>query len=150
MDDLGETGGQAVFKKILVGTDGFGPASKAVARAAALAEDSGAELIVVHVARPPEAPPSSPLRDAASRPGADAGRGILQDVQKKYGERITIHPVMREGEPAEVLLDVAEEESVDLVVVGNRGMSKRFSLGVVPNQISHHAPCHVLIVRTGG
>ena len=139
-----------MFKKILVGTDGFGPASQAVARAAALAEDSGAELIVVHVQRPPDAPASSPLRDPSARPSADAGRGILQDVEKKYGERVTIHSVMREGEPAEVLLDVAEDEAVDLVVVGNKGMSKRFSLGVVPNQISHHAPCHVLIVRTAG
>ena len=56
----------------------------------------------------------------------------------------------REGDPADAILDVAEEEKADLIVVGNKGMTgaKRFLLGSVPNKISHHAPCSVLIVRT--
>jgi nucleotide-binding universal stress UspA family protein len=56
----------------------------------------------------------------------------------------------RLGDPADALLEVAEEEGADLIVVGNRGMTgaKRFLLGSVPNKISHHAPCSVLIVRT--
>ena len=43
-----------------------------------------------------------------------------------------------------------EEESADLIVVGNKGMTgaKRFLLGSVPNKVSHHAPCSVLIIRT--
>ena len=56
----------------------------------------------------------------------------------------------REGDPADAILDVAEERGADLIVVGNKGMSgaKRFLLGSVPNKVSHHAPCSVLIVRT--
>ena len=40
--------------------------------------------------------------------------------------------------------------SADLIVVGNKGMTgaKRFLLGSVPNKVSHHAPCSVLIIRT--
>ena len=58
------------------------------------------------------------------------------------------HP--REGDPADAILDVAEEIEADLIVVGNKGMTgaKRFLLGSVPNKISHHAPCGVYIVRT--
>jgi nucleotide-binding universal stress UspA family protein len=56
----------------------------------------------------------------------------------------------RQGDAADAILDVAEEQRTDLIVVGNRGMTgaKRFLLGSVPNKVSHHAPCSVLIVRT--
>ena len=48
----------------------------------------------------------------------------------------------RQGDPADAILDVAEEQEADLVVVGNKGMTgaKRFLLGSVPNKVSHHAP----------
>jgi len=56
----------------------------------------------------------------------------------------------REGEPADAILDVAEEINADLIVVGNKGMTgaRRFLLGSVPNKVSHHAPSSVIIVRT--
>jgi nucleotide-binding universal stress UspA family protein len=56
----------------------------------------------------------------------------------------------RQGDAADAIIDVAEEQRTDLIVVGNRGMTgaKRFLLGSVPNKVSHHAPCSVLIVRT--
>jgi nucleotide-binding universal stress UspA family protein len=56
----------------------------------------------------------------------------------------------REGDPADAILDVAEERNAHLVVVGNKGMTgaRRFLLGSVPNKVSHHAPCNVMIVRT--
>jgi nucleotide-binding universal stress UspA family protein len=56
----------------------------------------------------------------------------------------------REGDPADAILDVAEELAAELIVVGNKGMTgaKRFLLGSVPNRVSHHAPCSVMIVRT--
>ena len=52
--------------------------------------------------------------------------------------------------PADAILDVAEERDADLIIVGNKGMTgaKRFLLGSVPNKVSHHAPCSVLIIRT--
>ena len=58
--------------------------------------------------------------------------------------------MIREGDPAEGLIEVAEEENVDCIIVGNKGMTgaKRFLLGSVPNQVSHHAPCNVMIVHT--
>jgi nucleotide-binding universal stress UspA family protein len=70
------------------------------------------------------------------------------DLAKKEG--ISAEPYPREGDPADAILDVAEETNADLIVVGNKGMTgaKRFLLGSVPNKVSHHAPCGVLIVRT--
>lgn len=54
------------------------------------------------------------------------------------------------GSPADVIVESAEEEFVELIVVGNKGMagSKRALLGTVPDRVSHHAPCDLLIVRT--
>src|SRR5665811_60576 len=67
---------------------------------------------------------------------------------KKEGLEVQTHPV--EGGPTDAILNVAEETDADLIVVGNKGMTgaRRFVLGSVPNNISHHAPCSVMIVRT--
>ena len=67
---------------------------------------------------------------------------------REAGIKVNTHP--REGDPADAILDVAEETGADLVVVGNKGMTgaRRFLLGSVPNKVSHHAPCGVYIVRT--
>jgi len=63
---------------------------------------------------------------------------------------IEVETLPREGDPADAILDVAEEKNADLIVVGNKGMTgaKRFLLGSVPNKVSHHAPCSVMIIRT--
>jgi nucleotide-binding universal stress UspA family protein len=63
---------------------------------------------------------------------------------------LDVETFAREGDPADAILDVAEERDADLIVVGNKGMTgaRRFLLGSVPNKVSHHAPCSVLIVRT--
>jgi nucleotide-binding universal stress UspA family protein len=63
---------------------------------------------------------------------------------------VEAEPYPRQGDPADAILDVAEETKADLIVVGNKGMTgaKRFLLGSVPNKVSHHAPCGVYIVRT--
>jgi nucleotide-binding universal stress UspA family protein len=51
------------------------------------------------------------------------------------------------GAPAHVLVEHAEKLNADVIVVGNRGMNRRF-LGSVPNAVTHHAPCSVMIVET--
>ena len=63
---------------------------------------------------------------------------------------VEVETFAREGAPADAILDVAEERDADLIIVGNKGMTgaRRFLLGSVPNRVSHHAPCSVLIVRT--
>jgi nucleotide-binding universal stress UspA family protein len=70
-------------------------------------------------------------------------------VAREAGVEVDVYA--RQGDPAYALLDVAEEREADLIVVGNKGMggAKRFLLGSVPNKVSHHAPCSVLIIRTG-
>ena len=122
-----------------------------------LARLSGAKLEIVSAYQPI---PQSRLREEESGISGDISHTInpREDVQlvlgnaaaeaKKANVDVVTHP--REGDPADAILDVAEENDADLVLVGNKGMTgaRRFLLGSVPNKISHHAPCDVWIVKT--
>ena len=146
-----------MFERIVVGTDGSDTASEAVRQATELAKTTGAALEIVSAFEPV---PQERLRGEASEVPGDIAHGIgpREDVNvtlegasgpaKAAG--VTVQTHAREGDPADAILDVAEETRADLIVVGNKGMTgaKRFLLGSVPNKISHHAPCGVYIVRT--
>ena len=136
-----------MFRKILVGTDGSESATRAVARAVDIARQDGAELIVVHAHPDPNV--GSALADDSS-PTLDRANEIVREIETKHAADIAVRTVVRAGEAAGVLLDVAEEEKVGLIVVGNKGMTggRRFLQGSVPNRVSHHAKCDVLIVHT--
>ena len=83
-------------------------------------------------------------------PREDVSVTLEDAAQVIRDEGIDVDTHARMGDPADAILDVAEEQSADLIVVGNKGMTgaKRFLLGSVPNKVSHHAPCSVMIIRT--
>jgi nucleotide-binding universal stress UspA family protein len=83
-------------------------------------------------------------------PREDVEATLKDAAQKLEGAGVEVDTFAREGDAADAILDVAEETNADLIVVGNKGMTgtKRFLLGSVPNKVSHHAPCSVLIIRT--
>lgn len=137
-----------MFQRILVGTDGSGTAAAAVAHAVELAAKLNAEIIVVSAYQAPREGVPPFVEQGVS--GIDVGRGLLEDVVKRYGSGVNLRTVLREGAPADAIIEAAEEEKADVIVVGNRGMTgaKRRVLGSIPNAVSHHAPCHVLIVHT--
>lgn len=136
-----------MYSKIIVGTDGSDSATRAVARAVEMAQRAGAELLVVHAH--PQANVGYGL-SGEEYPEIEHGKKILEEVEARHAADIAVRTVLRPGEAAIALLDIAEEEGADLIIVGNRGMSgtKRFLVGSVPNRVSHHAICDVLIVKT--
>jgi nucleotide-binding universal stress UspA family protein len=146
-----------VFRTIVVGTDGSDTAREAVRQATDLAREVGAGMQVVSAYEPV---PASRLREEAQHAPADVQwtvgpredvEAILEEVAAEAGAAgVAVEVHARQGDPADAILDVAEETGADLVVVGNKGMTgaKRFLLGSVPNKFSHHAPCSVLIIRT--
>src|ERR671918_457225 len=73
----------------------------------------------------------------------------LDEVATAKPEDVEVQRRAVEGDPAQVLCDLAESEDAQLVVVGNKGMSgvRRF-LGSVPNKVAHEVPSDVLIVKT--
>jgi len=146
-----------VFTRIVVGTDGSDTAAEAVRQAVDLAKLAGARLSIVSAYAPiPERKVKDQLREAPADVQYEIGPredvNLVLDAAaaaaRQEGIEVQTHPV--EGDPAEAILAVAEETKADLIVVGNKGMTgaRRFLLGSVPNNISHHAPCSVIIVRT--
>jgi nucleotide-binding universal stress UspA family protein len=146
-----------MFRSIVVGTDGSETADKAVREAIELARAVGASLDIVSAYEPvsgqrlrEEARQAPPDLQWTITPREDV-EGTLAEAAERAGEAgIEVQTFAREGDPADAILDVAEERGSDLIVVGNKGMTgaKRFLLGSVPNKVSHHAPCSVLIIRT--
>ena len=149
--------GDVLFDRIVVGTDGSDTATEAVRQAIELARMSGGKLGIVAAFEP--IPPTRVREEQAELPGdVSYTVGPREDVnvildtavgRAKQGG-VEAEPYPRQGDPADAILDVAEETNADLIVVGNKGMTgaKRFLLGSVPNKVSHHAPCGVYIVRT--
>jgi nucleotide-binding universal stress UspA family protein len=147
-----------MYGSIVVGTDGSDTAKEAVRQAAELAKAMGAQVLLVSAYEPV---PESRLRHERNEVPDDVSwmvnpREDVQAVLDDEAERITeagvagVETFAREGDPADAILDVAEEKNADLIVVGNKGMTgaKRFLLGSVPNKVSHHAPSSVMIIRT--
>jgi nucleotide-binding universal stress UspA family protein len=146
-----------VFKRIVVGTDGSETAAEAVRQAAELAKAHGAKLHLVSAYEPvPESRMRRERQEApkdveqAINPREDVNETLGEAEERVKGEGVEVQTHPREGNPADAILDVAEEQNADLVVVGNKGMTgtKRFLLGSVPNKVSHHSSSSVLIVRT--
>jgi nucleotide-binding universal stress UspA family protein len=146
-----------VFTRIVVGTDGSETAAEAIRQAVDIAKLSGAQLSIVSAYSPvPKRRVEGERQDAPADVHYEIGP--REDVNlilkaaaaaaKSEGVEVQIHPV--EADPTEAILNVAEETNADLIVVGNKGMTgaRRFLLGSVPNNVSHHAPCSVIIVRT--
>ncbi|MGV3759789.1 MAG: universal stress protein [Actinomycetota bacterium] len=123
-----------MYTRILVGTDGSATAAKAVERAVQVAASSGARLTIMSAGRSAKAEPVV----AAAR-DAHVGSGVDVDT------------LVVEKDPVRALIDTAREGGYDLVVVGNKGMTgvgRFFHLGSVPNKVTHHLPCNLLIVKT--
>ena len=146
-----------MFRSIVVGTDGSETATQAVRQAVELAKATGAKIELVSAYEPVS---NQRLREESTqapddmqwmvnpREDVDATLNDAAEIAKEAG--VDVEVFARQGDPADAILDVAEEQKADLIIVGNKGMTgaKRFLLGSVPNKVSHHAPCSVLIIRT--
>ncbi len=146
-----------MFGSIVVGTDGSQTAGEAVRQAADLAKSVGAKVHLVSAYEPVS---GTRLREEQQDVPRDLEwmvnakedvNATLKEASERLSEEgVDVDTFAREGDPADAILDVAEEQGADLIVVGNKGMTgaKRFLLGSVPNKVSHHAPCSVMIIRT--
>jgi len=154
------------YTTVLVGTDGSESSFRAVDRAAALAGDAGAELLLVTAYRPMSAREQQvsareqqAARDAlgdeaykvaGSTPAEDVLRDAADRARAAGAAEIDILAI--EGDPVDALLDTISARSVDLLVVGNRGLNSLAGrlLGSVPANLTHKATCDVLVVHTTG
>ena len=140
-----------MISTVAVGTDGSATAEEAVKQAADLARRFGAKLVLL------SAFPGSRGSPAGSDKGVELQwasssqarvRTILERSETALRqEGIECETRSDEGDPADVLVRLAEECGADLLVIGNKGMKRRV-LGSVPNTVTHRADCSVMVVKT--
>jgi nucleotide-binding universal stress UspA family protein len=143
-----------MIETIAVGTDGSETASKAVDFALDLAEKFGSHVVVASSYRPvSEGRLRSEQKEAPEdiqwsiNPMEDVEAALRGAEERAKARGLNTTTEAREGDPADVLCEIAEHHNADLLVVGNKGMHRRV-LGSVPNSVSHKAPCSVVIVKT--
>jgi nucleotide-binding universal stress UspA family protein len=149
----------ASYNNILVGTDGSASSFRAVERAAAVAGDTGATLVIASAYQPisdrDRARATQELGEAAYKVmGSNPAEEALTEaksIASKAGAK-KIDTVAEAGDPVDVLVSLVESRKIDLCIIGNRGLNSLAGrlLGSVPANISHRASCDVLIVHTTG
>ena len=137
---------------IVVGTDGSDHAERALDEAIAIALRDGASLHVVAAFPDPavirEQITSSAKTDSVNL--SEVADSVLTRAARRAEEKgLKVETHARESDPASAILEVADAQSADLIVVGSRGLSgiQRFLLGSVSSKVSAHASCSVMIVR---
>jgi ubiquinone biosynthesis protein len=122
------------MQRILVATDRSATAARAVAWAADLARRTDGELILLQVAPDGTAADAEALQREAEQAGGSRARAVVR-----------VH-----DDPSQAIVEAAEHEAADVLVLGNAGMTgrKQFLLGNVPNRVTHNARCTVVIVNT--
>jgi nucleotide-binding universal stress UspA family protein len=149
-----------MFTKILVASDGSECALKAAEKGAALAKAVGVPVTVLHVAAPYAVMP------LVGAPGMDLGVDFSPELVRRYIEELktaverrtgaifdaagVAYTIRHEtGNAAELIVETAEKEGFDLIVMGSRGLGqfKSLFLGSVSDRVTHHAHCPVLIVK---
>jgi nucleotide-binding universal stress UspA family protein len=134
--------------KILVAYDGSESAQRALERAAELASSNGSSVSVISVAEP--LPQFGRAASMMVPEEEDERKHELADAKSTLaGKGIEAAVVERMGDPATMIVDEAEQEGSDVIVIGTRGLStaKRWLMGSVSSRVVQHAPCNVLVVR---
>jgi nucleotide-binding universal stress UspA family protein len=167
MAEASPAASKPLFRKILVAMDGSESSQRAAQVALELAEKLKAELIVLHGV----SPPASYYRSALASPGGIIPPSSSQheiDAYYAYAKRVALEIVgeteskaKKRGIPVkieipeavssvvETIINHAAKESIDLIVVGSRGLGgfKKMLIGSVSSGVISHAPCPVLVVR---
>jgi nucleotide-binding universal stress UspA family protein len=143
-----------MFQGIVVGTDGSTTASRAVARAAELASQTGDVLHIVTAYQPPsvsklEAKRASIPEEFRWSWGADteAQATLRSAAELALQAGVTAEMHALQGDPAQVIVDAADDLRAQLIVVGCKGIERRI-LGSVPQTVAQSANCDVLLVHT--
>lgn len=138
-----------MIQKILVAYDTSEQASKAFDLGLDLARRYSAALLVLAVARPPE-PPQEVEAEAFIERTTEYFEGHFATLRESSKQaNITPRFEVRVGHPADQIIHVANQEKVDMIVMGHRGKSmiQRWLLGSVSKRVISYAHCAVTIVR---
>lgn len=143
----------SLFKRILVATDGSENAERAASYGINIAKATGAEVYALYVISTQHAVAtrtvmgwSEPFEEYL----ANKGGAAIADVEKLGKEAgVKVEPVFLKGIPADKILKYAEENNIDLIVMGTHGLTgiKRFLIGSVAENVVRHSKVPVMVIR---
>jgi nucleotide-binding universal stress UspA family protein len=136
---------------VAVGVDESATAAEAVKMAAEVARRFDAQLVLLSAYHHGDGGAARGAGDAelewATNPSARQRETLARTEDRLRQDGIRCSTLAAEGDPADVLVRLADECAADILVVGNKGMHRRV-LGSVPNTVTHKAGCSVLVVKT--
>jgi nucleotide-binding universal stress UspA family protein len=135
-------------KTIIYPTDFSHSSDAALDYATSLARDSGAKLLLVHVEEPPLAYGGGEMYSGIPEPNTEALLKMLHAVKPKDPAVPYEHRLLA-GDPASAIVELAEQENADLIVLGTHGRTglARLLMGSVAEAIVRRAPCPVFTYR---
>lgn len=145
-----------IFTNIMVATDGSELAKKAVDSAIKIAQLNDAKLYAVHVIAPGEtkvtqhdprdAEWEKHMKEHLKTQGREATHYV--EITGKI-QNVAVEPVILEGNPADEIVNFAEKNDIELIVMGTLGKTgiQRFLLGSVAENVVRHSKKPVLMVR---
>src|SRR5262245_28690254 len=138
-----------MISTVAVGTDGSATAAEAVKVAAEMARSFDAELVLISASHGGQKSGGGESVEMqwAWNPAARTREILSRAEDEARANGLSCRTLIDEGDPADVLVRLADECDADVLVIGNKGMKRRV-LGSVPNSVAHQAPCSVLVVKT--
>jgi nucleotide-binding universal stress UspA family protein len=136
------------YRKILVATDGSENAKSAACSGIEIAARTGAEVCALYVAATSCCSPLMP-ESYDWEIGKEGSEATAEIEEMGKAEGVTVNTVLLQGYPAQEILDFAEKNDVDMIVMGTRGKTgiDRFLLGGVTEKVVRNAKTEVLVVR---
>ena len=153
MHPYGEARAVGRFQTVILATD-LSPTSEAATTAALdLASSIGARLLAVSVVDPGSLRvPGGRYLARVDQVRAERERFAQELVTRGRTMGVVVDFLVWEGDPGEAIIDAAQAEGADMIVVGShgRGAVGRFLIGSVSDHVVRNASCPVLVVRSGG
>lgn len=139
-----------MFPRILVAVDGSESAKKAFAKSIYLAQKCNSKLDVIHVVLDSTYGGDSAITFELIEELKEKGMKLLEQCKSQaIKNNVQVETLLELGDHAQVIIDVANKNNYDLIIMGSRGMSafKELLLGSVSFKVMHHARCPVMVVR---
>jgi nucleotide-binding universal stress UspA family protein len=136
-----------VISTVAVGTDGSETASEAVKQAAEFARRFDAKLVLLSAFKNQPPPTGTDEAQWAYSPSAQLREILARTEAEINNQGIECTTMVDEGDPADVLVRLADDCGADVLVIGNKGMHRRV-LGSLPKSVAHNAHCSVFVVKT--
>ncbi|MGE4441381.1 MAG: universal stress protein [Desulfomicrobium sp.] len=138
--------------KILAALDQSNYATLVLKKAVEIAEKEGAELTALTISN---APFTNLYLGELSGQFLDKIRKSLEESVQRIKEqakaaKAAVNVVVQESpSPADAIVEYAEKNGIDLIVIGNKGAGavERFLIGSVSSKVVSHAPCSVMVVK---